>query len=77
MTGDERKRQADLFEDMIEDIKTWRSSFTEEEKIAHEAFAEFLHANDAERDEFLVDYDNAFETANTSGDGILDKDEYR
>ena len=77
LSEDEHKRQADLFEDMLEDLKTWRASFTEEEKGAHKALAEFLHENDAERDDFLVDYDNAFETANTSGNGILDKDEFR
>ena len=61
---------------MVEDLKAWRASFTEEEKGAHEAFAEFLRANDVERDDFLVNYDSTFEIVNTSGDGILDRDEF-
>ena len=61
---------------MVEDLKAWRASFTEEEKSVHQAFAEFLRTNDVERDDFLVNYDSAFKIANISGDGILDKDEF-
>ena len=61
---------------MVEDLKAWRASFTEEEKSVHQAFAEFLRTNDVERDAFLVNYDSAFEIADISGDGILDKDEF-